>query len=179
MSRIAVAGAGLSGAVIAHELAEAGHDVEVFETRNHVAGNCYTERDKSTGIMVQKFGPHIFHTNNVRAWNYVRQLRRIHAVPPSRASGCRRQGLYVTDQFAHDQSVLRLQLFAARGAELHRRSGGQDNRDAAQLRGASSQVRRPRTVRGILPGLHDQAVGPRSYRTARKHPGKTSFALQL
>ena len=74
MSRIAVAGAGLSGAVIAHELAEAGHDVEVFETRNHVAGNCYTERDKSTGIMVQKFGPHIFHTNNVRAWNYVRHF---------------------------------------------------------------------------------------------------------
>ncbi|NBO84540.1 MAG: FAD-dependent oxidoreductase [Actinobacteria bacterium] len=42
--RIAVVGAGFSGAVVARELAEAGHTVEVFESRDHVAGNCHTVR---------------------------------------------------------------------------------------------------------------------------------------
>src|ERR1019366_4851895 len=72
--KIAIAGAGLSGAVLAHELTNAGHDVEVFEARGHVAGNCYTERDPETGVMVHVYGPHIFHTDNTRAWNYVRHF---------------------------------------------------------------------------------------------------------
>lgn len=73
--RVAVAGAGLSGAVIARELANNGHDVEVFEARNHVAGNCYTKRDpEGTGVMLHAYGPHIFHTDNARAWNYVRSF---------------------------------------------------------------------------------------------------------
>ena len=46
--RFGIAGAGFSGAVIARELAEAGHDAVVFETRDHVAGNCHTERDPET-----------------------------------------------------------------------------------------------------------------------------------
>ena len=41
---IAIVGAGFSGAVIARELAEAGHRVDVFDSRPHVAGNCHTER---------------------------------------------------------------------------------------------------------------------------------------
>jgi len=72
--RIAIAGAGLSGAVIARELSDAGHDVEVFEAREHVAGNCYTKRDSETGVMIQVYGPHIFHTDNARVWNYVRRF---------------------------------------------------------------------------------------------------------
>ena len=46
--RFGIAGAGFSGAVIARAVAEAGHDVVVFETRNHLAGNCHTERDTDT-----------------------------------------------------------------------------------------------------------------------------------
>ncbi len=72
--RIAIAGAGLSGAVLARELSSAGHDVEVFEARDHVAGNCYTKRDPATGVMVHVYGPHIFHTDNPRAWEYVRHF---------------------------------------------------------------------------------------------------------
>jgi UDP-galactopyranose mutase len=71
---IAIAGAGLSGAVIARELAEAGYRVEVFEQRNHIAGNCHTERDAETGVMVHRYGPHIFHTDNTDVWNYVRRF---------------------------------------------------------------------------------------------------------
>lgn len=72
--RFAVVGAGFSGAVVAQELAKAGHEIEVFESRGHVAGNCYSERDSRTGILVHKYGPHIFHTDNHEVWDYVNQF---------------------------------------------------------------------------------------------------------
>lgn len=69
--RILVAGAGFSGAVIARELAEAGYAVEVFDSRKHLAGNCHTERDAETGVLVHRYGPHIFHTADAEVWQYV------------------------------------------------------------------------------------------------------------
>jgi len=74
VSHVAVIGAGFSGAVVARELAAAGHRVDVFEARNHVAGNCFTRRDPATGIMVHVYGPHIFHTDSERVWDYIRQF---------------------------------------------------------------------------------------------------------
>jgi len=74
MSRIAVVGAGFSGAVIARELAEAGYSIDVFDTRTHVAGNCHTERDAETGIMVHRYGPHIFHTDKDQVWQYLQRF---------------------------------------------------------------------------------------------------------
>lgn len=74
MGRIAVVGAGFSGAVIAHELAQDGEQVDVFESRPHVAGNCHTERDAESGILLHRYGPHIFHTSNPRVWDYVRRF---------------------------------------------------------------------------------------------------------
>lgn len=71
--KILVGGAGFSGAIIARELAEQGYHIDVYEPRDHVAGNCYTERDPDTGIMLHKHGPHIFHTDNEEAWNYINQ----------------------------------------------------------------------------------------------------------
>jgi len=71
--RVAVVGAGFSGAVVARELAEAGHHIEVFESRDHVAGNCHTRRH-STGVMVHVYGPHIFHTQHERVWQYVQRF---------------------------------------------------------------------------------------------------------
>ena len=70
---IAIVGAGFSGAVVARELAEAGHVVEVFESRDHVAGNCHTRRHE-TGVMVHVYGPHIFHTQHEEVWNYVQRF---------------------------------------------------------------------------------------------------------
>jgi UDP-galactopyranose mutase len=71
MYKIAVVGAGFTGAVIARQLAEAGFTVSVFDERKHVAGNCHTSRDSETGIIVHKYGPHIFHTNDKFIWEYV------------------------------------------------------------------------------------------------------------
>lgn len=71
MKNILVVGAGLSGAVIARELAEAGFNVKVIDERSHIGGNCYTYIDEPTGVMVHKYGPHIFHTNDSEVWNYI------------------------------------------------------------------------------------------------------------
>jgi len=74
MGEIAIVGAGFSGAVLARELATAGYKVHVFDSRSHVAGNCHTERDLESGVMVHRYGPHIFHTDNVRVWKYLNQF---------------------------------------------------------------------------------------------------------
>jgi UDP-galactopyranose mutase len=76
MQTIAIVGAGFSGAVIARELALKGHKVEVFEARNHIGGNCHTERDAETGVMTHVYGPHIFHTDNEEVWTYVNGFSR-------------------------------------------------------------------------------------------------------
>ena len=70
-SRFLMVGAGLSGAVIGRHLAEAGHDVSVVDARAHIGGNCHTERDPETGVLVHVYGPHIFHTDDAEVWDYV------------------------------------------------------------------------------------------------------------
>ena len=71
MKKVLCVGAGFSCAVIARELAEKGHAVTVIDQRPHVAGNCHTQRDDETGIMLHVYGPHIFHTDNQEVWDYV------------------------------------------------------------------------------------------------------------
>ena len=73
-SEVLIVGAGLSGAVVARELAEAGLRVRVIEARDHVGGNCHTERDAETGVMVHVYGPHIFHTADAGVWAYVNRF---------------------------------------------------------------------------------------------------------
>jgi UDP-galactopyranose mutase len=73
--RILVIGAGFSGAVAARQLAEGlACQVEVWDERDHLGGNCHTERDAETGVMVHRYGPHIFNTDNERVWDYVRRF---------------------------------------------------------------------------------------------------------
>lgn len=67
-----VVGAGLFGAVFAHEAALAGKKVKVIEKRGHIAGNIYTEEVE--GINVHKYGAHIFHTSNQEVWEYINQF---------------------------------------------------------------------------------------------------------
>ena len=67
-----IVGAGLYGAVFAHEAASKGKSVLVLEKRSHIGGNVYTE--KVEGISVHKYGAHIFHTNNKEVWDYVNRF---------------------------------------------------------------------------------------------------------
>ena len=67
---ILVVGSGLSGSVVAREMAEAGFFVDVIDQRDHIAGNCYDYVDDS-GIRIHKYGPHIFHTDDEEVWQYV------------------------------------------------------------------------------------------------------------
>ena len=66
-----VIGAGPAGAVAARELAErGGRRVLVLERRNHVGGNTYDRFDES-GVLIHQYGPHIFHTNSRRVFEYL------------------------------------------------------------------------------------------------------------
>lgn len=67
-----VVGAGLYGAVFAHEAKAAGKSVLVIDKRPNIAGNVYTEEIE--GINVHKYGAHIFHTNDEKVWNYVNKF---------------------------------------------------------------------------------------------------------
>lgn len=74
MTDVVVVGAGLFGLTAARSLAEAGRRVLVVERRNHLGGNAYSEPDAETGIEVHRYGAHIFHTNNLRVWNWVQRF---------------------------------------------------------------------------------------------------------
>ena len=67
-----VIGAGLTGAVIARKLADYGHKVMIWERRTHIGGNMYDYKD-GHGINVHKYGPHIFHTNDKKLYDFMLQ----------------------------------------------------------------------------------------------------------
>ena len=67
-----IVGAGLFGAVFAHEANKKGLKCLVVERRNHIGGNIYCE--SIDGINVHKYGAHIFHTDNHAVWEYVNQF---------------------------------------------------------------------------------------------------------
>jgi UDP-galactopyranose mutase len=72
---VIIVGAGFAGAVCARELAEAGKTVLVIEKRNHIGGNVFDELDKN-GILVQRYGPHIFHTNRKKVIKYLKNFQK-------------------------------------------------------------------------------------------------------
>lgn len=67
-----IVGAGLFGAVFAHEMTEKGKRCLLIDRRDHIAGNAYTERVEE--INVHKYGAHIFHTSNETVWKYVNRF---------------------------------------------------------------------------------------------------------
>ena len=67
-----IVGAGLFGAVFAHEAAQKGKTCLVIDKRDHIGGNIYTEEIE--GIQVHRYGAHIFHTSRKEVWDYVNQF---------------------------------------------------------------------------------------------------------
>jgi UDP-galactopyranose mutase len=73
--RYLIVGTGFSGTVIAERLSRTiDCKIVIIDERDHIGGNCYTERDKDTGIMVHTYGPHIFNTDNCEVWDYIQQF---------------------------------------------------------------------------------------------------------
>lgn len=70
---ILIIGAGISGSVLAERYAAIGKKVLIIEKRNHIAGNCYDYIDEN-GILVSKYGAHLFHTNDESVWEYVNKF---------------------------------------------------------------------------------------------------------
>ncbi|HQW93186.1 MAG TPA: UDP-galactopyranose mutase [Ferruginibacter sp.] len=67
-----IIGAGFSGTVLANQLVNNSDcSIDIWDERDHIAGNCHTERDKQTGIMVHQYGPHIFNTDKKEIWDFV------------------------------------------------------------------------------------------------------------
>ena len=64
-----IVGAGLYGAIFAHEAMKAGKSCLVVERRSHIGGNIYTK--EMEGIQVHQYGAHIFHTSNKEVWDYI------------------------------------------------------------------------------------------------------------
>ena len=70
---ILVVGAGFAGSVVARFLAEAGYQIKVIDIRNHIAGNAYDYTNEH-GIRIHKYGPHLFHTNNQKVYDWLNQF---------------------------------------------------------------------------------------------------------
>jgi UDP-galactopyranose mutase len=69
-----VAGAGIWGCTVARRLAEAGCRVTVLEKRSVTGGNVRCETDPETGIEIHSYGSHIFHTGDVKVWDFIRRF---------------------------------------------------------------------------------------------------------
>lgn len=67
-----IVGAGLFGSVFAQQCIDNKKSVIVIDKRNHIAGNCYTQI--KNGVHIHKYGPHIFHTNSKKIWDYINQF---------------------------------------------------------------------------------------------------------
>ncbi|ADD01948.1 UDP-galactopyranose mutase [Thermoanaerobacter italicus Ab9] len=69
-----VVGAGIAGITFAENIARRlNKKVLIIEKRNHIGGNCYDEYNEN-GVLIHKYGPHIFHTNNKKVWDYLSQF---------------------------------------------------------------------------------------------------------
>ncbi len=72
MKQVLIVGCGITGATVARELADKGYMVTILERRNHIGGNMYDYKDEY-GILVHKYGPHTFHTNDKKLFDYINQ----------------------------------------------------------------------------------------------------------
>jgi UDP-galactopyranose mutase len=75
MTDYVIVGCGLSGVILAERIANVlGKRVLILEKRDHIGGNCYDYVDDETGIRLNKYGAHLFHTNNKEVWDYINKF---------------------------------------------------------------------------------------------------------
>ena len=74
-NRYLIIGSGFSGCVLANCLIKnTDCSIDIRDEREHMGGNCHTSRDEETGIMVHRYGPHIFNTDKKEIWDYVNRF---------------------------------------------------------------------------------------------------------
>ena len=169
-----IVGAGFAGSVLAERLARGSNkQVLLVDRRPHIGGNAYDHYDEH-GLLVHKYGPHIFHTNSHDVFAYLSRFtewrpyqHRVQAwvdgqllpIPINLDTVNRLYGMSLTS--------FELNAFFERVAEPLRAD--------PNVRGRDRQQGRSRTLREILPQLHPQAVGPRPLRARcaghRAHSG--------
>jgi len=70
-----IVGAGLAGTVLAERIANRlGKRVLLLERRSHIGGNCFDEVDSESGVLIHRYGPHLFHTDSERVMRYLGQF---------------------------------------------------------------------------------------------------------
>jgi UDP-galactopyranose mutase len=74
--KIIIFGAGISGATIARKFADIGYDVIIYEKKKEIGGNCFDYKNKH-GVLVHKFGPHIFHTNSEEVYEFINRFDKL------------------------------------------------------------------------------------------------------
>jgi UDP-galactopyranose mutase len=75
---ILVVGAGFAGSVVARQLAEAGRQVLIIDNRSHIGGNAFDEVD-AHGLLVHRYGPHLFHTNSQPVYEFLSRFTEWHS----------------------------------------------------------------------------------------------------
>ena len=71
-ARYLIIGSGFSGCVLANSLVQnLDCKIDIWDERSHLGGNCHTSRDEGTGVMVHRYGPHIFNTDKKEIWDFV------------------------------------------------------------------------------------------------------------
>jgi UDP-galactopyranose mutase len=123
-AKFLIVGSGFSGAVLAHELAlMLDCQIEVWDEREHVGGNCYTERDSKTGIIVHLYGPHIFNTDRKDIWEFVNRFTTV--VPfTNRVKAYAKGNIYSFPINLHTINQFFHQTFGPKEAEAFIRSIG-------------------------------------------------------
>ncbi len=145
---VTIAGAGFAGAVLAERLAElSGQRVLVVDRRAHVAGNAYDHHD-SAGVLVHRYGPHIFHTNSSAVFEYLSRFTRWRPYE--------HRVLAQVDDALLPMPINRTTVNGVFGLSL-----GTDEETAAFLAAQAEPVDQVRNSRDVVVG----AVGTRLYET--------------
>jgi UDP-galactopyranose mutase len=111
--RFLIVGAGFSGAVLADRLASGCDcEIEVWDEREHIGGNCHTQRDEQTGIMVHQYGPHIFNTDKKEIWDFVNSFVAFRPLCAPGKGDEQWQSVFIAGEPAYHQPVVQQVLHA-------------------------------------------------------------------
>ena len=154
-----VVGAGFAGSVMAERLAVGrGPRVLVIDRRDHIAGNAYDYFDEH-GVLVHKYGPHIFHTNSEKVVELPLALHRVAALRAPRRGRGRRPLLPIPINRTTVNELYGLELRTDEEVAAFYAERAEPRRLRPHLRGRRRRQGRARPLREVLPRLHAQAVG--------------------